>query len=348
MKVAENFASSPKFENLLKYVNEATYKFIMLQVRTQHQRPKSRRFTLDEKILALTLFKSAGKGYRLLCKLFALPSRRTLINLLNRIPFNPGICNNMFESLRRPVSKMKTIDRFALLVFDEMSIDSLIHYNPKDDLIVGLHDEGDNQRKPEPADHANVFMLKGVFKQWKQPICYTFSNGPAKSSSLKKLVVEIIRKATEIGLTVIATVCDQGSANQTAVKQLISMTAEYCQREDIENKFQGFLVDKNEVVPLFDTPHLFKGLRNNLLTKDLHFSIDNKNYVGKWEHIEQFYLLDCEDEHRICNKLTDHHVMRGRINKMKVSCCTQVFSYQVGIIMKKIVSWSKFFPFQAL
>lgn len=143
---------------------------------------------------------------------------------------------------------------------------------------------------------------------------------------------------------VLATVCDQGSANQTAVKQLISMTAESCQQEDIENKFQGFLVDKNEVVPLFDTPHLFKGLRNNLLTKDLHFSIHNKKYVAKWEHIEQFYLLDCEDEHRICNKLTDHHVMRGRINKMKVSCCTQVFSYQVGIIMKKIVSWSKFFP----
>lgn len=343
MKAAEELSCSTKFENLLNHVNALTYNFIISQVRTQKQKPKARRFTLSEKIFALTLLKASGKGYRLMSKLFALPSKRTLTNLLNKVPFTAGICNHMFESLRRPISKMKPIDRTAILAFDEMAIDSLVHYNPKEDIITGVYDEGDGRRKPELADHANVFLLKGVFRQWKQPVCYTFSSGPSKGVVLKRLIKEIIRKAHEVGIKVIATVCDQGSTNQSAINLLLKETDEFHKTRNIENRLFGFLVDSQEIVPLYDTPHLFKGLRNNLLNKELHFSLKNKKHVAKWVHIEQFYLLDCDDENRICNKLTDQHVMRGKINKMKVSCCTQVFSYQVGMIMKKIISWSKSF-----
>lgn len=339
---ATKFAKSNNFENLMHQVNPLTYHFILCQVRNQKQQPKARRYSIEEKLLALTVLKASGKGYRLLSKIFCLPSKKTLTLLLNKIPFESGINEVIFESLEQNVRKMKEIDRMAILVFDEMSIDSVVQYSPKKDVIVGLHDEGTNYRKPQLADHVNVFLLKGVFRQWKQPIVFTFSNGPCKNVAIKRLLVEIIKKCHSIGLNIIATVCDQGSSNQTAIKNLLQETKAKCLKENIENDYFGFLVDNHEIIPLYDTPHLFKGLRNNLLSKDLHLTLNNKKCTAKWKHIEQFYLLDIEDEDRICHKLTDQHVIRGKINKMKVRCCTQVFSHQVGALMKKIISWSKY------
>ena len=163
---------------------------------------------------------------------------------------------------------------------------------------------------------------------------------------LNNLIKSVIAECHKIGLIVIATVCDQGGPNQAAVNLLLKETREHQLRnsEDPEKKF-GFLVNGVEVVPLFVPPHLFKGLRNNLLNKDLHFKLDDKQLIAKWKHLEQFYLLDTEDDHRICNKLTDQHIFAQKINKMKVICCTQVFSNQVGSLMKRIISWSNYIFF---
>ena len=347
IKSAEKMANSSNFSSLVNHVNPLTYKFILSQVRTQFQKPKARRYTIEEKILALTILKASTKGYKLLSKIFCLPTKKTLLDLLKKIPFSCGINKDLFENLKKPVSRMRKHDRMAILVFDEMSISSLLHYNSKDDVVEGIQDFGNGDRKAEIADYANVFMLKGVFRQWKQPICYSFSSGPTRSTQLKKLIIKIIKECSSIGLEVIATICDQGAANQAAINSLLQDTKDWCLKNNIDECF-GFMVDGQEVIPLYDTPHLFKGIRNNLLSKDLHFNINNQKGVAKWIHLEQFYLLDIEDPERICPKLTDEHILRDRINKMKVKCCTQVFSHQVGTIMRKILTWSKCMIFHIL
>lgn len=70
----------------------------------------------------------------------------------------------------------KEEDKVCVLLFDEMAIESSVHYHKKDSIIVGFKDFGD-ERRPKFADHANVFMIRGVYKQWKQPIMFTFSDG---------------------------------------------------------------------------------------------------------------------------------------------------------------------------
>ncbi|KAJ8911831.1 hypothetical protein NQ315_012561 [Exocentrus adspersus] len=295
-------------KSIMSCVNSTTYNFILSQVRTQKQKPKARRFTVEDKILALSLFKASGKGYKLLAKIFSLPSKKTLTNLLGKIPFHPGINKNIFETLKKSVHKMKEYDRTAILIFDEMYISSLVHYSVKEDILIGLHDEG-IIRKPVLADYVNVFMLKGVFRQWKQPICFTLSGGPTKSKSLKTMIKNVIQESQNIGLNIIATVCDQGGPNQAAINDLLQETNLHCLQHNVENRYQGFLVNGVEIIPLFDSPHLLKGLRNNLLTKDLYFHLNEKNCVAKWKHIEQFYLLDVQLPDRICHKLTDQHVI---------------------------------------
>jgi hypothetical protein len=184
-------------------------------------------------------------------------------------------------------------------------------------------------------------MIKGLHTQWKQAIYFSCSSGPLKSNELKSQITTVIKQCQEIGLEVVATVCDQGSTNQTAINSLLKDTCDMFARMNLENKLFGFLINKKEVVPLYDVPHLFKGVRNNLLSKNLHFELNGQKKIAMWKHIEKFYYLDSADDTRLCPKLTDRHVIKEKINKMKVSYATQVFSHQVGALMLRISQWGK-------
>lgn len=344
INLAETVDKSPNFQFILKYVNEPTYHFVMCQIRNQKVNPRGRRYTLEEKILALSLYKKSGKGYRLLSKIFTLPSPRVLSTLLQCIPFKAGINHQIFQNLKEKVAKMEKLqDKACIVMFDEMAISPKLTYQRKDDVVIGLEDYGD-EKNGFIANHVNVFMIKGIHRQWKQPVAFTFSKGPVKALKLKHLLKSIIMECQNIGLEVVATVCDQGTTNQTAINMLVKETNESFLRKGEENTYFGFLVNGKEVIPLYDVPHLFKGIRNNLLTKDLKFDMDGQSKTAKWSHVEQFYRLDTYDPSlRICTKLTDAHVIREKINKMKVKNCTQVFSYAVGSLMKRIAQWGELY-----
>lgn len=157
---AEKFVDSSSFSCLLKYVNDPTYNFIICQIKNQQLPPNARRYTLDEKILALSIMKSSGKAYRFLSKIFVLPSYKTLTHLLQKIPFKAGLNEHILTSLQRTVFKMKnTQEKVCVLMFDEMLIDSSIHYQQGVDNIVGFEDYGDEKHEVL-ADHANVFLLR--------------------------------------------------------------------------------------------------------------------------------------------------------------------------------------------
>lgn len=95
-------------------------------------------------------------------------------------------------------------------------------------------------------------------------ILYLLSRGPVKSAVLKTLLVDVITLCQEAGLEVVGTVCDQGAANQAVINSLVRDTAHDCLRK-------GFCLNDQDIIYLYDVPHLFKGVRNNLMTKDLHF-----------------------------------------------------------------------------
>ena len=97
----------------------------------------------------------------------------------------------------------------------------------------------------------------------------------------------------------------------------------------------------DEIIPLFDPPHLLKGVRNGLLTHDLVCTIDGEQLTASWRHVQQMYAIDCGTT-RVAHKLTDFHVIPGKIKKMKVKYCTQVFSYQVAAMLEMLSKLRKF------
>ncbi|KAI4462935.1 thap domain [Holotrichia oblita] len=72
VELADNFIKSEEFMHTV--VNDVAAKFIMSQIKLQKMKPRGRRFTLDDKLLALSIMKQSPKGYRFLQKVFALPA----------------------------------------------------------------------------------------------------------------------------------------------------------------------------------------------------------------------------------------------------------------------------------
>ncbi|CAG9829804.1 unnamed protein product [Diabrotica balteata] len=316
---------------LAQSINKATYDFIKCQLRCQKFQPKGRRYSLDEKILFLSFLKQSPKGYKLFRKIFAAPSRKTLTNLLQNIPFATGINETIMASLKNSTKGMSVKEKYCSILFDEISIDPGLQYNKKEGAIYGFEDYGDYEyNRPIIADKALVFMARGIFKKWKQPIAYYISESGMKGHLLCLKIKEVIRACRNSDLLPITIICDQYSANKKAIKLLYE---ENCKQP---HQF-GFLIDGVEVIPLYDPPHLLKGIRNNFFNKSVKFKWRKNIEVATWAHINQLYDLEDKDyDYKLCPKLTESHVKN--LKKMKVSIAAQTLSNTVAAAMKKLAS----------
>lgn len=84
-------------------------------------------------------------------------------------------------------------------------------------------------------------------------------------------------------------------------------------------------VNDGLIVCMYDVPHLFKSIRNNLLQHD--FEIDGK--IISWNVLRKNFS---EDNHtiRAMHKLTRAHIEPDSFQKMKVKLATQIFSANVS------------------
>ena len=63
-------------------------------------------------------------------------------------------------------------DKQCALIFDEMSLKCGLTYDSAMDCIEGFEDYGGIRKTQYIADHALVFMTRGLKNKWKQPVCY--------------------------------------------------------------------------------------------------------------------------------------------------------------------------------
>jgi hypothetical protein len=264
-------------------------------------KPRGRRWNLEEKILALSLLKRSRKCYKLLQTLFPLPSGRTLQSLLNTVRFRTGINPHVFDALRLSVQKMSEKDRYCCLLFDEMSIRENVRFNQKFDCIEGFEDPGSKGRESYIANHALVFMVRGVHRKWKQPVAYYLSHGHTRAEMLVNFLEEVLGACHDVGLNVVATVCDMGTNNVSALRQMRSYVSE------IFFKFRN-----QEIATIYDPPHLLKCTRNLFRKYDVQLKSEHVGgqlpVIAKWEHIEEAYKRDKHGFIRTLYKLTDTHL----------------------------------------
>lgn len=248
----------------------------------------------------------------------------------------PGINEVIIEHLKKAVRKLPEEKKLCTLIFDEVALSPGLYYHKTWDQIIGFEDFGTNNNN-KIADHALVFMVKGLKGKYKQPISFTFCQSATKTAVLKKLIQEVLTAVQSTGLKVIATVCDQSSTNMSVIKDLLEDTKRKYLSEGKEFKSLAFEWNSTKIFPIFDPPHLLKGLRNNLLIKDLRYIKNGEIKFAKWKHLKM--LLDAdpgEDDIRLVNKLTDCHVTKEKIPKMKEQFIT--FHQMYTRIRKNLIS----------
>jgi len=238
--------------------------------RNNKRKPKGRRWNFEDKMLALSLLKCSPKSYSFLRLLLPFPSRRTLQSVLSTVHFAAGINAHVFGALQHSMQKMSDRDRYCCLLFDEMSIRENVRFNQK---LEGYEDYG-TERTCNVANHALLFMVRGLHRKWKQPVAYYFIRGSTKAGLLMKFLKEVLGACQNAGLHVVATVCDMGANNVSAL-QMLGAT-----RQKPFFEFQN-----QEIVTVYDPPHL-KCTRNLFRKYDVQFKselVHNQLLVtAKW------------------------------------------------------------------
>ena len=104
-----------------------------------------------------------------------------------------------------------------------------------------------------------------------------YQNNPCLHSYKIRNVLQAIHTT---GLKVIATICDQGATNTAAINILKNDTkAEYL-KKNLNHKKEFYEVkfgtEYLNVIHLYDNPRLLKGIRNNLLNKNIIFKVNGQ------------------------------------------------------------------------
>lgn len=181
---------------LSHFMSAPALDFVCSQLRLFGRKKKGTRFTHNDKALALAIFHTSPKAYRLLKQIFILPSVSTLRKIMRNVQVYPGFNDHILQALKVKVSGMGENSNLCCIAFDEMSIKENVSYNQERDYIEGLEDFGNYGRTKYVANHATVFMIRGLTFNWKQAVGY-FLSGPMNATLLHTLLLECIDKLQE-------------------------------------------------------------------------------------------------------------------------------------------------------
>ncbi len=77
------------------------YAFVSTQLRMSQRKCQGYRWTTQDKAFFLSLWHASPKCYRLLCKIFSMPSIRTLQKTFQAVDFKTGFNSNVLSTMRK-------------------------------------------------------------------------------------------------------------------------------------------------------------------------------------------------------------------------------------------------------
>jgi hypothetical protein len=303
--------------------------FVKAQIKLHGIKKKGRRYSPELKSLAISIYHASGKAYKLLTKLFILPSKSSLRRYISKMPTSPGFSQGAINIIKSKVAQMDEKEKLVTLCMDEMSLKTHLYYDIAADKIVGLEDYGSGYRTNKVSTSGLVFLVRSITGGWKQPLGYALVNGACPREEMEMLMKEAIDKLEGIGLTVVVVISDMGSNFQSLANHL-----------NITPENPWFIHNNQKYFVMFDPPHLLKCVRNNLMKYPFKFGM----YTASWKDIEKFYNNDNTLTIRTAPKLTEKHLHPNGFSKMKVKYATQVFSHTVAAAICTYVSTEKLPP----
>ena len=216
-----------------------------------------------------------------------LPSISTLNKYIKDINIEPGFLNVVFKILDLKSSSMSGGERVCSLSFDEMSLTPKYSYDRSSDTVIPNHKK------------VQVVMARGILKNWKQPIYYSFD-----TNMTKEILFGIINRLSSCNFYVSSIVCDLGGTNQKLLNELgISQQKAFLMNPDNSG---------HKVHVFADVPHL---LERNSIAKLSSITV---NVIDLPREVTELYLK-CRTFFRIrmLNKSLrqNYHREEKKINK---------------------------------
>ncbi|CAI6375105.1 unnamed protein product [Macrosiphum euphorbiae] len=181
-----------------------------------------------------------------------------------------------------------------------MKILSAYEYDKKNDQVIGPHSQ------------MQVIMVRGIFKNWKQPIYVNFD---------QQVTPEILNEAISIlyenAYTVVACVSDCGGSNVGLWKKL-DIT--------IDKTFFLHPITKEKIYFLADAPHLLKLIRNWML--DAGFILSDGSRINSAPLKELLKITQTEIS--VCHKLSQKHLDCIQSERQNVGLAAQLLSHSVA------------------
>ena len=221
--------------------------FVKMQFKLHSSKKHGRRYSPEMKSLAISLYHASGKAYRLLAKLFILPSKSSLKNYISRLPTEAGISQETLNTIKQKVTHMSDMDKICTLCMDEMSLKTHLLYSVPKDKIIGLEDYGNGFRTNKVATSALALMARSINGKWKQPIGYVLVNGGCPTEILEDIMKEALDKLDQIGLNVLIVMSDMGSNFHS-----------FANRMGVTPDKPWFTHGNKTYFLMFDPPHLLK------------------------------------------------------------------------------------------
>ena len=198
-----------------------------------------------------------------------LPSQRTLRDYRNSIRPKSGFQENVIAELKSLTDMYFDVQRYVVLLFDEMKIMSNLVFDKITGELTGYVDLGDPdvnfatlEELDEVATHALVFLIRGVCTELKFSLAYFSTNGVTSSQLMPLFWEAVAILELSCNLWVIAATSDGASPNRSFYKMHEGLDGNA--GKDVCFRTINIYGPQRYIYFFSDAPHLVKTTRNCL------------------------------------------------------------------------------------
>ena len=277
---------------------------------------------------ALSIHGKSPSAYRELRDSGALilPSERVLRDYKNYFKPKAGINQENIECLREKTKQFTDLQRYVVLVMDEMKIQSNLVFDKVSGDLVGFVDLGDpttNEAFAEEecvATHALAFLVRGLCTDMKHIVSYYFTWDITSFQIMSIFWKAVSVLELSLSLWVIGAVNDGASPNRKFFNLHSQLAKDL--KCDVVYKTPNAFATSRFIYFFADSPHLLKTARNCLYNSGYgsrsRYIWNNGQYLI-FRHIADLFYSDQEYGLHTLPKLTMDHIVLTSYSKMKVT-----------------------------
>lgn len=233
-----------------------------------------------------------------------------------------------WELLRKSVTALDPKARFCLLLFDEYRL------RPLDT----------NKVVENPPTHGVSFILRGINDTWMQPIVNFLWRRENGAIFLAQMIEDAIKTGFQVGLTIVALVCDHCEMNVQAIEILQNKFP--APKSNTNESAEQFMMDNNVITQIYDPLRLLKAFRNVFMKHPLMYETeeDKKTVTStaKWLYVYRAYCLDLKTSKKLGPMLDHNSVNPFKVDKKSVTPAIRIVSYTMSDCMRELIAKSKY------